>query len=138
MPTDFQNAHERHWDDAERLFQAQRWANADHLYGLAAECGLKRLMQAFGMQLDPVQGRPICDRDAKHADAVWRRFETYRGRHAQGIGYALPTQNPFANWNASQRYSPQGDFTEAITQEHQDGARIVWALVRRAVCEGLI
>lgn len=49
MKTDFHDAHERHWDDAERLFEAQRWANADHLYGVAAECGLKWLMVHFGM-----------------------------------------------------------------------------------------
>ena len=38
---DFSNAHNRHWQDAELLFCDRRWANADHLYGFSAECGLK-------------------------------------------------------------------------------------------------
>lgn len=40
-PADFPDAHARHWQDAERLAQAGRWANADQLYGYSAECGLK-------------------------------------------------------------------------------------------------
>ena len=44
MKADFLDAHQRHWDDAEHLLQAQRWANADHLYGFAAECGLKAVV----------------------------------------------------------------------------------------------
>ena len=31
---DFFDASQRHWDDAQSLYVAQRWANADHLYGL--------------------------------------------------------------------------------------------------------
>lgn len=45
MAENFLDAHHRHWDDAELLYQAQRWANADHLFGVSAECGLKRLME---------------------------------------------------------------------------------------------
>ncbi|MGI6300526.1 MAG: hypothetical protein ACOX52_05630 [Verrucomicrobiota bacterium] len=58
MKTDFLDAHHRHWEDAELLKKRGRWANADHLYGLSAECGLKRLMQAFGMEIDPGTGGP--------------------------------------------------------------------------------
>lgn len=43
MQSDFLDAHNRHWQDAEQLFEAQRWANADQLFGMAAECGLKSL-----------------------------------------------------------------------------------------------
>lgn len=52
MQVDFLDAHFRHWEDVEQLFQQHRLANADHLYGLAAECGLKRLMMVFGMLLN--------------------------------------------------------------------------------------
>ena len=44
MYIDFLDAYLRQWEDAEMLFGSERWATADHLYGLAAECGLKRLM----------------------------------------------------------------------------------------------
>lgn len=49
MEPDFLDAHERHWNDAELLFGAKRPANADRSYRVAAESGLKGLMQAFGM-----------------------------------------------------------------------------------------
>lgn len=54
---DFFDAHERHWGDGEILFNAQRWANADHLYGLSAECGMKAVMVGLGMPTDK-QGIP--------------------------------------------------------------------------------
>lgn len=69
MQADFLDAHERHWGDAERLFQAQRWANADHLYGMAAECGMKRLMLAFGMPYDAGKDWPASKQDRAHAMA---------------------------------------------------------------------
>ena len=47
MNEDFLDAHLRHWTDAELLYAAQRWANADHLYGISAECGLKGLTETF-------------------------------------------------------------------------------------------
>lgn len=40
-PSDFLNAHHRHWTDAELLYSQDRRANADHLYGLSAECGVR-------------------------------------------------------------------------------------------------
>ena len=40
---------QRHWEDAELLFSEKRLANADHLYGFSAECGLKAVMEALGM-----------------------------------------------------------------------------------------
>lgn len=88
MQADYLDAHDRHWDDAERLFQAQRWANADHLYGMAAECGLKRLMQAFGMPYDTARNRPSQKADREHVNGTWARFESYRSGHQLGVGYA--------------------------------------------------
>ncbi len=46
MSVDFGDAHIRHWKDAELLYCVQHLANADHLYGMAAECGLKRHREA--------------------------------------------------------------------------------------------
>jgi len=57
MPVDFYDACKRHWNDAEHLFDQKRLANADHLFGLAAECALKAVMVALGMTLLP-DGKP--------------------------------------------------------------------------------
>jgi len=138
MQADFLDAHRRHWDDAERLFKAERWANADHLYGMAAECGLKRLMLAFGMKSDHDKQRPVDEKDRRHANDIWTRYESYRCGHHQGANYALPQRNPFANWNVADRYAHQGHFDAVCVTGHQAGAGEVCRLVTRAVLEGLI
>ncbi|MDF9393432.1 MULTISPECIES: hypothetical protein [Methylococcus] len=138
MQADFLDAHERHWEDAERLLQAQRWANADHLYGMAAECGLKRLMLAFGMPYDTSNDCPASGADRKHADGIWTRFESYRCGHHQGAAYVLPSANPFDNWKVSQRYAHQSHFDQARAQAHQSGADAVRALLKKARKEGLL
>jgi hypothetical protein len=138
MQADFLDAHERHWDDAERLLQAQRWANADHLYGMAAECGLKRLMLAFGMHYDAAKDRPCQQHDRVHANGIWARFDSYRNGHAQGAGYALSPSNTFANWDVADRYAHQSNFDQARAQGHQIGAQAVRILIAKAQYEGLI
>ena len=67
---DFADAHFRHWKDAESLFDHDRWANADHLYGLSAECGLKAVMKKLGMD-DDDQGAPMEREHRKHIDKLW-------------------------------------------------------------------
>ncbi len=138
MNSDFLDAHQRHWQDAERLFLAQRWANADHLYGLAAECGLKRLMLAFGMPFDAGRDRPQKDSDLKHADGVWARYDAYRAACQQGTNYGLPSNNPFQNWNISQRYAHQHEFDQGRVNDHRKGAEQVQKFVARASIEGLL
>lgn len=138
MQADFFDAHERHWNDAEYLRQAQRWANADHLYGLTAECGLKRLMIVFGMSIDPTSGSPVDSNNWKHANSIWARFESYRNGHAQGTGYALSPVNPFASWDVSDRYAHQSMFDQARVTGHQAGAQEVRSLIAKAQREGLI
>jgi hypothetical protein len=138
MKADFLDAHQRHWDDAEHLFQVGRWANADHLYGIAAECGLKRLMLAFGMSFDATKDRPTERDDRVHANGVWDRFESYRKGYAQGADYALPVSNPFDNWDVSDRYGPQSHFTQPLAQTHQAGAQTVQQLIKKAQIVGLL
>lgn len=131
MNTDFQDAHHRHWHDAETLYDAQRWANADHLYGVAAECGLKRLMLAFGMRFDVEKNLPTEGSDRKHIDKIWVRFETYRAGRHQGAGYAL-SANPFEDWDIAQRYAPQSHFDQPRAQAHRSGADEVRQLIEKA------
>lgn len=137
MQTDFLDACERHWHDAELLFNQQRWANADHLYGFAAECGLKSLMRAFGMVVRQ-DGSPDCKKDKVHANEIWLRYDTYRSNHVSGINYALPNQQPFSNWNAADRYTNQSNFDQTNTQAHKEAANLVRNLIRKAKLEGLI
>lgn len=138
MLADFFDAHERHWSDAEYLLQAQRWANSDHLHGMAAECGLKRLMLAFGMPYDATKDWPAQKNDRAHANGIWIRFESYRSGHAHGAGYALSLDNPFKNWDVADRYAHQSNFDQARAQRHQAGAQAVRDLIAKAQREGLL
>ncbi len=138
MNTDFKDAHDRHWLDAELLFSSNRWANADHLYGLAAECGLKCLMLAFGMTLDHGHNMPQDQRDRKHANGILARYETYRCGHPRGAHYALPASNPFSDWDVSQRYANRSNFGRMRAQSHQAGANTVRQMINKATRDGLI
>jgi len=138
MNTDFNDSHDRHWGDAELLLAANRLANADHLYGLAAECGLKRLMLAFGMSFDTAKDRPAKDVDRKHADGIWGRFESYRYGHHRGAAYVLPNTNPFSDWSVNQRYANQTEFDVIRVNQHKSGADTVRTLLKKAQREGLL
>ncbi|MEO5336762.1 MAG: hypothetical protein H7841_07710 [Magnetospirillum sp. WYHS-4] len=116
----------------------QRFANADHLYGMAAECGLKSLMLAFGMPFDDARGLPSDQKDREHADGIWVRYETYRCGHHRGVVYALPPSNPFADWKVSQRYANRNRIGQNRADAHRAGAREVHSLVVKAALEGLI
>src|SRR5690348_5450527 len=51
-PVDFPGSARRHLKDAELLEAANRLANAGHLYGYVAECGLKALLTWHGHPTD--------------------------------------------------------------------------------------
>lgn len=137
MMTDYLDAFERHAVDAETLFQASRWANADHLFGLATECGLKRLMLAFRMPWDSTKESPRKSEDKKHVDAVWDRYEHYRAGYGNA-NYVLLSPNPFSNWDASQRYAAQSNFDIARVVPHQSACDDVRKLLKQALLEGII
>lgn len=138
MSTDYLDAHERHWLDAELLYSYDRLANADHLYGLASECGLKRLMLVFGMRFDSRHDIPLTRDDRQHIDAIWDRYEAYRSGHHHGVSYILSPDNPFDDWHISQRYAHRSDLTKADVNRHRDGAGHVHRLIQKAQMEGLM
>ena len=137
MNADFQDAHARHWEDAEHLFRAQRWANADHLYGVASECGLKALMLVFGMPFDQEKDRPTKREDRVHVNDLWGRYEAYR-QGFQSVRYELVGENPFSDWDISGRYAHRTQFDAQRTAEHRAGVDRVSCLVRQAQNEGLL
>ncbi len=137
MKTDFLDAFFRHWEDAELLFLKQRWANASHLHGMAAECGLKKLMLYNGMPYDAVNDKPGEKEDRKHINEIWSRYSVYQNGPL-GRSYALPMCDPFSDWRVEQRYCHQADFTESLATGHRDGAMDVKRLIDKAHHEGLL
>lgn len=136
MAEDFLDAHDRHWTDAEKLYNDSRWANADHLYGVSAECGLKRLIILLNGGLASGDRKHIMEK-AGSANA-WDRFESYRSGSPIGARFALPSANPFLLWNVSQRYENQSLFSKAGVDVHKAGATVVKALVTNAKMDGLL
>lgn len=133
---DFLDAHERHRADAEYLFEASRYPNADHLFGLSAECGLKHVMKLLGMRVT-APGMPEDRGDRVHINEAWLRFETYRSR-APSSGFLPLPDNPFENWHISDRYGRQADFDKAAVERHREGACQVIRLVAAAKRDGVI
>ena len=138
MQADFLDAHYRHWQDAEQLFASGRWANADHLYGVAAECGLKHLMLAFGMSVDQKTGRPQDDKDRRHINNISGRFESYRSGKVTGTDYTLPASGFFDQWDISDRYAHHSNFDSLRAQSRQTGAEFVCQLIKKAQRDGLL
>lgn len=138
MSVDFGDAHKRHIDDAERLWDAARYPNADHLFGLAAECGLKALMLQLGMKPDSRGVPPAKDR--LHINQLTSRYLSYmRGPQARNKCYQLPwnaTTDPFVDWDVSQRYEQSSSFQPSVVGKHRDGARRVAGMVRAGAQQG--
>ena len=127
-PSDFADAHERHWQDAELLFEHHRWANADQLYGMSAECGLKAVMQELGMPLDDT-GRP--EREyRKHVNELWLVFQDFAsGRDGARYLKMLPSGNPFANWAIDDRYGKSDDFRPTEVVPHREATEQIARMV---------
>ncbi len=125
---DYADAHDRHWKDAERLFGCAAWANADHLYGLSAECGLKAVFQ--------IAGQPIDAARRKHVDELWPAFVLFaEGRWADWLAL-LPTGAPFSDWSIDQRYAHRRNFDKPLVAPHRNAARAVGAMLQFALRGG--
>ena len=107
MDVDFRDAAMRHWEDAELLKQEKRAANADQLYGLAAECALKGAMAALGAATT-MRG-DLTERSHRvHIEALWDEFQAFAAERKGGrCVSALKSfaENPFADWSVEQRYA---------------------------------
>jgi len=133
-PEDYLDAHNRHWEDAELLFQNGRLANADHLYGLSAECGLKALWLG-------ITGRAILpSRQHIHIDRFWDEFArlSQNTRRSRMLLRRLPPRNPFSDWNVNQRYASHQHFSHNFVEPHRQGAEMVHTLVQDARQRGWI
>ena len=137
MSVDFGDAAQRHWTDAELFNGQQRWSNADHLYGFAAECSLKAVMVALGMQLRP-DGRPV-DPHGVHINKLWPQFPSFATGRAQA-GYAAMLQqvNPFSNWDVHQRYWGSGQISQPEASAHRQGALQALKVLAQARQDGRV
>ena len=131
LPVDFAGAHRRHWQDAELLFISERLGNADHLYGLSAECGLKAVMKKLGMPVDTTGLPPKQFRT--HVQELWPQFKAFASGHG-GARYVeeLPSGRPFADWSHHDRYARKGHSGEHAVGRHRIAASGIHRMVQAA------
>ena len=136
---DFADAQDRHWTDAERLFGCHAWANADYLYGLSAECGLKAVLKAvLGSEEKAIDERcKLKERYKLHVNKLWPEFLSFaQGREGAAHISMLPTNPPFHNWHISQRYAHREQFEPAYVEPHRDAARAVRVMFQSVIQGG--
>jgi len=134
---DFGDAHKRHWEDAEILFTKSRWANADHLYGISAECGLKALIVAF----NGTQHKLHLNQNKNNTTLV-QEYQSAWSAYLVGRpeAYKISTLPPdfFKGWSVDQRYHSQSLFNEQTTEKRKSNAGHVYEMVKAARSEGFI
>ena len=124
-PANYPDAHLRHWEDAERLFEAKRFANADQLYGFSAECGLKAVMLTDDM-LSEYLRMPNDPEHRTHVHKFWGTFRAFaEGRPIGTLLHHLPERNPFRAWSQHDRYASSRHFDEQVIASHRKAARQV-------------
>ena len=124
LPADFLDAMDRHWQDAELLRSSERLANADHLYGLSAECGLKALLKQDGNRIE--------GRTHRHIDRLWGECGSLAEGRAGSTSDFNPDANPFDDWRISDRYAHREEIISSRElQRHRSGAEQVRSMIER-------
>ena len=127
-PDDYADAHFRHWEDAELLFDNGRWPNADQLYGLSAECGLKKMLEIMDV--------PIGDDYRVHVDRLWGKFR-YEVEARGETRYAVEG-DPFSDWSIGERYARGDHVDRRKAERHREGAERVLRRMEEARTDGVL
>lgn len=137
MSTNYRDAAIRHFVDGDTLRAAMRSANADHLYGLAAECALKAVMVGLGMQVTN-KGAPRDHAHKVHMPELWMAFQSFaEGRLASRYLEPLSHRNPFDDWKVDQRYWASSAISAASAKNHRDAAASCRKSMELAVLDGV-
>lgn len=133
MTTDFHNAFYRHADDADFLLEHKRWANADHLYGFAAECALKAILIKQGI---PSNDGDISDGKYKqHINKLWDKYSSFMQKRN---AYQIQLKNPFLDWSIDQRYAHKDDIAEQTARNHCAAVASVKKIIKKAELDGVL
>ena len=144
-PVDYCQAAKRHFTDAELLMDSMRHANAGHLYGFVAECGIKSLLIWNGYTADPVTGE--IDKEKKleknfrtHADDLVSKINMIHtfldGRGAAKYLAMIPNVGCFSNWHTAHRYYIESALPSSVS-DWRDAAREVMNMLDAAMLDGV-
>lgn len=132
---DFEDSSKRHLIDAEVLFAQtpQRLANASHLFGISAECSLKRIAKKY-------QPHAKFNGRKGHIPDLFAELINIApgiGANAVLITKIAAIEPQFASWNVSQRYAVQTNFLAGIVALERAGANDAHLLMTNCL-QGLI
>ncbi|MFA7241271.1 MAG: hypothetical protein WC091_14260 [Sulfuricellaceae bacterium] len=110
----------RHWKDAELLEKENRVENADHHYGFAAECAIKKVL---AVHPDFVKQGMLDTPYKKHINVLWKRINLQSiQKVAPSLTAVLHTSNQFFDWSVDQRYAANSTVSPAAIQMHKKAA----------------
>lgn len=125
MIEDFADSAARHWADAELLLQEGRKENADQLYGISTECALKTVL-VHPPQHAAAGELPKAYR--MHVNELWDRITVGAiPRHMAALIPLLRQENPFKDWDVSQRYWKAGTVADLDMKRHRQSAKRILA-----------
>lgn len=138
---DFGEASERHLTDAKLLETQKRVANAGHLFGLSAECGIKVLLIALGHPTkqngDLVHTHGFREHVNKLASAQAQLKTFVNGRSGAKYLAMLPSIGNFADWDVGHRYFAQDKIPNLLAQWHA-AAQEVGLMIQSAKLDGVV
>jgi hypothetical protein len=113
----YSSAAVRHWKDAELLESGDRVGNADHHYGFAAECAIKKVLIAYPAFL---ASGVLSASFKQHINVLWDKV----GHQSLQKSYPkllaiLKVANAFSDWDVNQRYFADGTVTSAALASHK-------------------
>ncbi|MEQ1525169.1 MAG: hypothetical protein ABL911_00270 [Gallionella sp.] len=127
---DFSNASSRYLYDANLLLEQTRFATADHLFGVSAECALKAIMVALSGTANLPKRYKI------HLPNIWDEFIAYMPSSGTNAYASLLAANPFASWDVGDRYGHDTAFTQARVNEHREAALQAQRVLEQARLDG--
>ncbi len=135
-PAHYIDSHKRHWEDAKLLFESERLANADQLFGFSAECGLKAVMQALKMPVKDY-GKPANAQHRKHVQDLWPIFKSFvYDRNGERYLRLLPCGEPFADWSHHDRYAHRSHIKKNTVESHCEATKMILLLVQTLLLDG--
>lgn len=111
----------RHWRDAQLLERENCVENADQLYGLTAECAIKKAL----VELPAFANSGKLHLDYKeHINVLWSRVkhQSLQKRYPDLLAF-LKATNPFSDWDMEQRYAADSIVSSEAIQRHRNTAK---------------
>lgn len=140
---DYAQSARRHFHDAEHLLASNRQGNAGHLFGFAAESGLKAVLVACGVSTDADGGIPQGHRLRQHLPVLGDRLVSDGhlvpdGRFATVYLAKVSSLGNFQDWSIDHRYWADAALPTASVSLWQRCAGEIMVMLDHASEDGVL